>query len=143
MTYRWYETNDGRKIFAKDPEFVPNKFGEAPTVIFDSMEPEYHHGVCREISSRKEWQEADREAKTITCSPDEYKRKSESRAGLFRKQQRELAADRRKASVEALQAWKQNPKEIEQKAQKQAEAQIESARANFGTEVAEKLISKD
>jgi hypothetical protein len=101
----------------------------APMVLFDSMDEQYHHGVCRPIASRKEWQLADKESGSATLSPTDWKRNSERREALKRKQEFELAKDRRKASIEAVRAFNQNREGFEQKMRQRAYEQEQSAKA--------------
>lgn len=128
--YEWIETTDGRRLYVKKDVFVPNNFGEAPMVIFDSMDEEYHHGVCRPISSRKEWQLADKESNSATVSKQEWAAKRERIPKLQRAQQRELEKDRRNASVKALKAMRENPAEYEGRLQARAQEQEQSAKKN-------------
>ncbi len=107
---------------------VRETFGVAPTVLFDSMNEEYHHGVCRKISSRKEWNQADQQSQSLTLSPAEYKKNKEDIEKRKRAQQRELAADRRKASLEAVRSYKENPTEFEGRLRHRAEQQVETAK---------------
>lgn len=127
--YEWVHLDDGRSIYRKKAEhrYIPKIYGQAPTVMFDSMEPEYHHGVCREISSRKEWEAADKESGSITRSPAEFKRDSENLESRQRAVQRQIQADRRKASIEAAKAFTQNKDEFYGKLKVRGEQQIKQA----------------
>lgn len=138
----WIETYDGRKIYRTKDEFrfIPDHNGDAPIVMFDSMEPEYHHGICRTIDSRKDWQEADKLSGSATISNSEWKAKRERIPKLKAAAEREMDKDRRRASVEALRASRENPQEFEAKMVKQAERQEESARKNELTPLIEKAI---
>lgn len=113
-------------------------FDVAPMVLFDSMDEQYHHGVCRKIASRKEWQQADQESGSATLSPEDWKRNSERREALKRKQEFELAKDRRKASIEAVRAFRENREGFEQKMRQRAHEQ-EVAAENAGVK---SLITK-
>ena len=105
-----------------DPEAQPKRYGRAPLVMFDSMEPVYHEAAQRMISSRKEWELTDKMTGSITFSSKEQARPPKSESVL----KRELKADRRKAGLEALQRYRANPREVKQKIQKQAEQQMQT-----------------
>lgn len=107
---------------------VRETFGVAPTVLFDSMNEEYHHGVCRKISSRKEWEKADRESGSLTLSPREFKNNSENVEARKRAANRELMKDRRKASIEAARFYNENRREFRAKLKARAEQQKEVAK---------------
>jgi len=103
-----------------------NQFGVAPSVIFDSMAPAYHEGACRVIESREEWNRLDKEHNLLTFSSVKEPRgymdkgnKAEAKA---------IKRDRRKASIEATEMVRANPKEIREKLNKQAENQLEAAK---------------
>lgn len=107
------------------PGYPPNpnpQYGIAPCVIFDSMPAEYHEAAGRTIESRKEWELADKQHGTVTFSsreePHKYTEKGKLEAEVA------LKKDRRKASLEAIQAYKENPTEVKQKLEKTAEEQI-------------------
>lgn len=138
----WIELDDGRKIYRTKDEFrfIPDHNGDAPMVMFDSMEPEYHHGVCKTIDSRKDWQEADKLSGSATISQQEWKTKRERIPKLKAAAERELDKDRRRASVEALRASRENPVEFEAKMIKQAERQEQSAKDNKLIPIIEKAI---
>lgn len=118
-------------------------FGVAPMVIFDSMDEQYHHGVCRPISSRKEWQEADRESNSATVSPEDWKRNSERREALKRKQEFELAKDRRRASIEAVRAFRENREGFEQKMRQRAAEQEQMAESTGIKSLITKTIKEE
>lgn len=103
-----------------------NQFGQAPSVIFDSMPPTYHEGACRTVESRKEWERLDKETGSITFGSINEPRKHIERGN--KEQQKELKADRRRAALEAIRKVRANPKEIRQKFEKQAEKQLETAK---------------
>lgn len=103
-----------------------NNFGEAPTVIFDSMPPTYHEKAGRIVESRKEWNRLDQETGALTFSSVKESRKYIEKGN--KEQAKALKADRRRASEEALKMVRANPKEINQKLQKQAEKQQEVAK---------------
>lgn len=139
-THEWVDCGDGRKIYRKIDVFIPNQFGVAPTVIFDSMPEEYHNGVCRPISSRKEWEQADKESSSVTLSPQEWKRKRKNIPALKRAKERELQKDRRNASVKAMNAYKENPQAVEEKLKARAEEQQVSAKENQLTSLIEESL---
>ena len=98
------------------------KFGIAPIAIMDSMDRQFHEGVGREIESRKEWNMADKESGCVTFgSREEVKRNCEK--GIQR-ERLEMKKDRRKSALTAMQAYKENPKEIRQKLRKEGEKQM-------------------
>ena len=101
----------------------PEKHGEAPIVIFDSMPRTYHEGACREIESRKEWELADKQHGCITFGDKEQAKPRVDAANEAKRKKQEL----RQASLTALKAYRENPKEISQRLQKEAEAQREVA----------------
>lgn len=141
-THEWVELDDGRSIYRKKDEFrfIPDNFGTAPTVMFDSMEPEYHHGICKTIDSRKDWQEADKVSGSATISNNEWKAKRERIPKLKAAAERELDKDRRRASVEALRASRENPEAFEAKMKMRAEIQEQSAKNNELKPLIEKAI---
>lgn len=100
-------------------------FGKAPLVTFDSMPPAYHEGVCRVIESRQEWDMADKQTGKLTFGSIDEPRKYTAQ-GVAR-EQKELADDRHNASVTALKAYKENPKEVSAKVAKRAEQQRKMA----------------
>jgi hypothetical protein len=104
------------------PENINLNFGTAPTVIFDSMPEQYHEGACRKIDSRKEWNKADQESGTLTFGnkAEATPRVDEANARKAKK------AELRKASKAALDAYRANPREVRQKLEKQAEAQVKT-----------------
>lgn len=128
--YEWVKLDDGRRIYKMKDEYKykPNKFGTAPMVLFDSMEPTYHHGICQEISSRKEWQEADQLTGSTTITPREFKELQERRPAIAAEKERQLKADRRKASLEATKAFKENKTEFYGKLKHRAEQQEKQAK---------------
>jgi hypothetical protein len=102
------------------------KLGQAPIVMFDEMPTTRHPGVARDISSRKEWKKADREAGTLTFSSKEESQRYEKQ-GRY-EQEVALKRDRRNASVTALNEWKRDPRGVQQKVEKKTEAQYEQAK---------------
>lgn len=121
---RFWWNNETKKFEPGDPP--PREvFGQAPSVIFDSMPKTYHDGVCREIESRQEWALADKESGKLTFGSIEEPRRYTAQG--IAAEQRELARDRHQASVTALKAYKENPKEVSAKVKKRAEQQREMA----------------
>lgn len=102
---------------------VREKLEQAPSVIFDSMPPEYHQGAGRVIESRKEWEQADKEAGTVTFA---NKAQATPKIDQALKRQKE-SQERKKAIKETLQAWEQAPKEMQKKITKRREVQREVA----------------
>lgn len=103
----------------------PEKLGEAPQVIFDSMPAQYHEGAGRVIESRREWNLADKQTGKLTFSTVEEPRRHVAKG--VAQERKELAADRRNASLTALKAYKENPKEVSAKVAKRDEKQREQA----------------
>jgi hypothetical protein len=103
-----------------------NRFGEAPMVIFDSMPKTYHEGACREVESRAEWNRLDEQTGSLTFGSTAEPRKHIEKG--TKEQMKALRDDRRRASKEALQKVRANPREINQKLQKEAERQAKIAR---------------
>lgn len=101
-----------------------NRFGEAPMVIFDEMPTTYHEAAGIKVSSRAEWDRLDRETGSITFGslnePKKYLDKGR------KEEEKQLKEDRRKASLNAYQAYKENPKEVEQRVAKQTEKQLKT-----------------
>ena len=128
--YEWVTLDDGRSIYKKKDEykFKPKVYGQAPMVLFDSMEPTYHHGICRKIDSRKEWQEADQLTGSTTITPKEFKELQERRPAIAAAKEREMKEDRRKASIEATRAFKENKTEFYGKLKHRAEQQEKQAK---------------
>jgi hypothetical protein len=118
----------------------PNpKLDTAPIAIMDSMPPTYHERACRTVESRKEWERLDRETNSITFSSIKESR-SHIQAGA-NAEAKALRQDRRRASEEALKKVRANPREINQKWQKHAEKQLETAKkSGFDTLLKEKGI---
>jgi hypothetical protein len=115
------------KEFVEGYPVDPNpKYGTAPSVIFDSMPPAYHEKAQRIVESRKEWERLDRETGALTFGNVEEPRRHMTKAAQDAK--KELKRDRRRASEEALKMVRANPKEINQKWQKEAEKQMDVAK---------------
>lgn len=122
---RYWWNPETRKLEPGDPP-AREVFGQAPSLICDSMPKTYHEGVCREIESRTEWALADKQSGKLTFSSMEEPRKH---AAIGAKEEKKaLAQDRRQASETALRAYKENPKQVSAKVRKQAEAQQEAAK---------------
>ena len=113
------ETNTFKEGFPPNPN---PKYENAPQIIFDSIKAEYHKGACRVIESRKEWELADKEHNTITFGSIKDSKPKLDAFYAEKKRKDEL----RRASRAALQAYKENPKEVRQKLEKQGEQQIET-----------------
>lgn len=92
-----------------------------PQVIFDSMAPQYHEGAGREVTSIREWDRLDKETGQLSFSTDEERRRHVSKGQL--EERRALRRDRHNASRTALQAYKENPKEVKAKVAKRREEQ--------------------
>lgn len=110
-----------------------NQFGTAPSVIFDSMPPTYHEGASRIVESRKEWERLDKETGSLTFGSIKEPRRHVEKGQKER--DRELRKDRRRATEEALKAVRANPREINQKWEKEAEKQRKTAKKiadNYG-----------
>jgi len=109
--------------------FPPNTnlcFGVPPMVIFDSMPSTYHEKACRVVESRKEWESLDREFGCLTFGSKKDATPRIDEANERKKRKAEL----RKASKTALDVYRANPQEIEQKMQKRADEQSETMRAS-------------
>lgn len=121
LFYRCKETGKIKEGYPPNPN---PKQGEAPMVIFDSMDAQYHEGVGRKIESRKEWERADNEAGTITVSNLE-----KESAGLQKKRLRTkeyLSKDRKNAAVKAISAYKADPKGVSRSVKEKAVEQIKT-----------------
>ncbi len=101
------------------PECKNLNFGTAPTIIFDSMPATYHEKACRVVESRKEWETLDREYGCLTFGSKKDATPKIDEAFEKRKRKAEL----RQASKTALDVYRANPREVEQRMQKQAEEQ--------------------
>jgi hypothetical protein len=99
-----------------------NCFGIAPMVLFDEMPTTYHEAAGREVSSRKEWERLDRETGAITFGSREEPTKHIQ--NNVKQEEQALKEDRRRASLNAYQAYKENPQEVIQKVEKQTEQQM-------------------
>lgn len=98
----------------------PNpKYGEAPQVIFDSMPPTYHEAAGRIIESRREWELTDKQHNTITFGNVKDAKPLVDKAN----EEKRIKAERRAASLKALQEYKDNPREVSQRVAKKAEEQ--------------------
>lgn len=99
-------------------------FGTAPTVIFDSMPPEYHQSAGRIIESRKEWERADEETGSLTFGSKEQAKPKvdEYRVKHAAKQ------ERLRAAKAAVQAWKADPKQAANKLRRRREEQAATAK---------------
>lgn len=62
----FYWDSDTKEFKEGRPPLKIKRYGQAPFVITDTIEPYYHPGVCKTTSSRKELQEFDRATGTIT-----------------------------------------------------------------------------
>ena len=65
-------------------------YGQAPTVIFDSMPKTYHPGICREVESRSEWELADKVSGTITFTNYEQAKIKRDEANERKKKKAEI-----------------------------------------------------
>lgn len=119
-SYYWCEIQ--KKVVEGIPPIKEKIYGQAPTVIFDSMPRTYHEAAQREIESRKEWAQADKEHGTITFGSAEQAKPRISEHEEKKKKRAEL----RKASKTALDVYRANPKEVADKLEKQREAQAET-----------------
>lgn len=104
---RYYQHPDGSFKTYRDSSKDFKQYGTAPTVMFDSMPKTYHHGVEREIESRREWNAADRDSGSYTFGSVEDAKPKIDAANAEKARKAEL----REASSTALQAYKQNPKD--------------------------------
>lgn len=107
--------------------FTPNTnlcFGVAPMVIFDSMPATYHEKACRVVESRKEWELLDRQYGCLTFGSKKDATPKIDEALEKKKRKAEL----RQASKTALDVYRANPREVEQRMQKQAEEQEKTLR---------------
>jgi hypothetical protein len=101
-----------------------NCFGVAPMVMFDEMPTTYHEAAGREVNSRKEWERLDRETGAITFGSREEPTKHIQ--NNVKQEEQALRDDRRRASLNAYQAYKENPQEVIQKVAKQTEQQMQT-----------------
>lgn len=123
---RFYRCKKTGVIKEGSPPSEIVRFGEAPQVIFDSMPPEYHPDEGRVVESRKEWEKLDEKYNRITFGTREEVKRTTKKG--VKQEEKELKADRSQATRQSIQAWKENPKEMAQKLDKQSEAQYESAK---------------
>lgn len=128
--YEWVQTDDGRLIYRKKDKyrFQPNKFGVAPTVIFDEMPETYHEAAQVKVSSRSEWERLDKQHNTLTFGSMESARPKIDEANLKKAQKAEL----RKASKTALDKYRANPKEVSQMLRKREQEQMETVEKTPG-----------
>lgn len=135
----YYDKEKGEMVEGYPPSKI-DRHGVAPMVLFDSMPETYHEGVCRKISSRKEWEFADKQTGKLTFGsieePRRYVKKGVSEGEKL------LKADRRQAARAAIEAYNTNPKEVKQKLQKQAEKQIKVLERAGMTQELKKAIRK-
>jgi len=135
----FYWDRETKSLKPGHPPNPNNRFGEAPTVIFDSMPKTYHEGAQQWVESRSEWNQLDEQTGSITfgsvAEPRKYVEKGtkEERAAL--------RADRRRASLEAIQKVRANPTEIRQKLDKEAAKQEKLAK-KAGIDLQAEVISK-
>lgn len=118
---RYYQHADGSFKTYRDTSRDMPIYGQAPTVIFDSMPKTFHHGVEREIESRQEWNLADLEAGTITFGSSEDAKPKVDAGNAEKARRKEL----RQASQTALQAYRENPKEVSERIKKQDEVRLD------------------
>ncbi len=117
------ETQTFKEGYPPNPN---NQFGTSAMVVCDSMPPTYHEKACKLVESRQEWDRLDKETGALTFGSTK-----ESRKYIKKKVKEEDAAlrkDRRNASQEAIKMVRANPREINQKLNKQAEKQSETAK---------------
>lgn len=128
-----YWDRDSQSFKEGYPPNPNNIFGVAPIVIFDAMPSTYHEGAGRSVESRSEWDRLDKETGSLTFSSiDEPNRHIARRT---KEEATALKADRRRASEEAIKMVRANPREINQKLQKEAEKQAKEAKKiadNYG-----------
>jgi len=117
------ETNTFKEGWPPNPN---NKFGTAPTAIFDSMPAQYHERAGRVIESRKEWDRLDKQYGCLTFGSINEPRTHIEKGN--KEKQKEIKQDRHRASEEALKMVRANPKEINQKWNKESEKQLETAK---------------
>ncbi len=129
--FHGYWDKEQQRFMEGSPPIREKIYGEAPTVIFDSMPKTYHHGIQREIETRSEWRAADAAAGTITFGSREEAAPRIDQANERKKRRQEI----RKASVTAMQAYRENPREVSQRVEKQTIAKIEKAKKDFGVDI--------
>jgi hypothetical protein len=102
------------------------KHGQAPLAITPSMPAQYHEGVGRVIDDRNEWRMADEQSGCITFgSREEVSRTTQKGVSS---EQKALKQDRRKASLEATRAYRENPKAVKDKLRHEGEKQAQIAK---------------
>lgn len=131
----FYIGDDGKIKEGYPPERNP-KLAEAPQVIFDSIKPTYHEGACRVIETRKEWELADKQHNTLTFSSLEESKRHVAKGAFNEK--KEYKADIQQAKEKAIKAYRENPKEIRARLNKQAEEQEKTL-----TKAEKKLLNKE
>lgn len=119
----YFDESTGKLTPGYPPEKFP-KYGTAPMVMFDEMPTTYHEAAGRDVSSRKEWERLDKETGAITFGSLEEPKKHIQKN--IKEEDKALKADRRKASLNAYQAYKENPQEVRQKVEKQTEQQLKT-----------------
>lgn len=127
---RYYFDRKTQKMIEGHPPDENIYYGQAPITIFDSMPKTYHHGIEREIESRSEWKAADNAAGTITFGSQEEARPRIDEAN----EEKRRKAEKRKASLTAWQAYKENPKEVHDRVEKQSIEKIEKLK-KIGIEI--------
>lgn len=115
-------TKEFKKGYPPNPN---NNFGIAPSVIFDSMPPTYHEGACRTVESRQEWERLDKKHNCLTFGSIQEPRKYIDKG--ISEEKMALKKDRRRAAREALQKVRANPKEINEKLNREADKQRKTA----------------
>lgn len=91
-----YHYRDGKLQEGPPPSNI-KKFGEAPFVIQDTIEPHYHHGACRWTDSRSEINQFDKATGCITTD------KRQDVAPYLRAREKRLADERKKDINQAMQ----------------------------------------
>ena len=135
----YYDKEKGKMVEGYPPCKI-NRHGVAPMVLFDSMPETYHEGVCRKISSRQEWELADKQSGKLTFGSMEEPRRYVKKG--ISEEDKALKADRRQAAKAAIEAYNSNPKEVSQKLQKEAEKQRKVLERAVMTQELKKAIRK-
>jgi len=112
--------------------------GQAPMVLFDSMPKTYHEGIGRQIESRKEWEQADRESGCVT-----FGSKESAKPTLTDQKKLQIRkADSKQAILETCKMYEQNPEVVKGKAAAIRKEQKESAKRNGFSKTYEKVADE-
>lgn len=120
---RFYWDKETQEFKEGNPPNTNNHFGDAPQVIFDSID-RYHETACRKIESREEWNRVDKETGQLTFSSREEVARHVAKGK--KEQEEAVKKDRHQASRASSAVWKSDPRQAKQKLNKQAERQLDT-----------------